>query len=45
MKGKGEGGKDKEEKGRGGACPTNQKIVSALLTVCVGYSGCAPSPS
>jgi len=35
-------GREKEEKGRGGACPcpTNQKIVLALLTV---YSGCAPS--
>ena len=29
---KGEGG---EGEGRGGACPTNQKIVPALLTVCV----------
>ena len=41
-KGKGEGGMEKEEKGRGGACLTNQKIVPALLTV---YSGYAPSLS
>jgi len=41
-KGKGERGREKEEKGRGGACPTNQKIVPALLAV---YSGCAPSLS
>ena len=41
-KGKGEGGREKEENGRGGACPTNQKIVPAFLIV---YSGCAPSLS